>query len=175
MTKATCLALLVVAGCVPPPPGSAADAKKAIDAANATWPRLTSTGHADSIAELYAANAVILPPNMAPTRGKEAIRAFFATLNAVKPTLTLHADSVWASGSAAVEQGRYRWKWPAGVPLPPGAAPVDSGKYIVRWVNEGGKWLIGQDIWNSDVALPTPAAPAPAHKPAPARRTTRRH
>ncbi len=174
MTRATCLALLVVAGCMPPP-GSAADAKKAIDAANATWPRLTSTGHADSIAELYAANAVILPPNMAPTRGKEAIRAFFATLNAVKPTLTLHADSVWASASAAVEQGRYRWKWPAGVPLPPGAAPVDSGKYIVRWVNEGGKWLIGQDIWNSDVALPTPAAPAPAHKPAPARRTTRRH
>jgi ketosteroid isomerase-like protein len=156
-----------------PPPGSASDAKKAIDAANATWPRLTSTGHADSLAEFYAQNAVILPPNMAATRGKEAIRAFFATLNPVKPTLTLRADSVWASGSAAVEQGRWRWSW-ASTP-PPGMPGADSGKYIVRWVNEGGKWLIAQDIWNSDVALPTPAAAAPAPKPAPARRTTRRH
>jgi len=174
MTKATCLALLALAGCMPPP-GSAPDAKKAIDAANANWPRLTSTGHADSIAELYAANAVIMPPNMAPTRGKAAIRAFFATLNAVKPTLTLRADSVWANGSAAVEQGRWWWQWTSAPP--PGALPVDSGKYIVRWVNEGGKWLIAQDIWNSDIAVPTPAAPAakPAAKPAAPRRTTRRH
>jgi len=177
MRTLPCLALLATLACVPPPPGSAADAKKAIDAANAQWPRLTAGGHADSIAEFYQQNAVIMPPNMAPTRGKEAIRAFFATLNTVKPTLTLHADSVWASGSAAVEQGRWRWVWPKGVPLPPGAPPVDSGKYIVRWVNEGGKWLVAQDIWNSDVALPTPSTPAPAKPPAarPARRTTRRH
>ena len=173
MTKATCLALLAAVACVPPPPGNTADAKKAIDAATAQWPRLTAGGHADSIAEFYAQNAVIMPPNMAPTRGKEAIRAFFATLNTVKPTLTLHADSVWANGSAAVEQGRWRWKW-TGAP-PPGVPPVDSGKYIVRWVNEGGKWLVAQDIWNSDVALPMPAAPAPAKAKAPARRTTRRH
>ena len=80
MKKILCTLLLGALGCVPPPPGSVADAKKAIDAANAQWPRLTSSGHADSIAEFYAANAVIMPPNMAPTRGKEAIRAFFATL-----------------------------------------------------------------------------------------------
>jgi ketosteroid isomerase-like protein len=172
MRHLSCLALLGAVGCLPPPPGSASDAKRAIDAANANWPRLTSTGHADSIAEFYARNAVLMPPNMTPTRGKEAIRAFFAEMNPVKPTLTLRADSVWANGSAAVEQGRWRWKWPAGVPLPPGAGAVDSGKYIVRWVNEGGKWLMAQDIWNSDVALPTPAAPAPAR--APVRRTTRR-
>jgi ketosteroid isomerase-like protein len=174
MTKATCLALLAAVACMPPPSGTAGDAKKAIDAANATWGRLTSTGHADSIAEFYTQNAIVMPPNMAPTRGKEAIRAFFATMNAVKPTLTLHADSVWANGSAAVEQGRWRWKWAAGVPLPPGAGPVDSGKYIVRWVNEDGKWLMAQDIWNSDVALPTPAAAAPPRATARVRRTTRR-
>jgi hypothetical protein len=40
--------------------------------------------------------------------------------------------------------------------MPPGAPPVDSGKYIVRWVNENGRWLMAQDIWNSDVALPRP-------------------
>lgn len=172
MNKATCLALVVVAGCMPPPPatGDAANAKKAIDAANAQWARLTSSGHADSIAEFYTQNAIVMPPNMAATRGKAAIRAFFATLNAVKPTLTVRADSVWTNGAAAVDQGRWWWKW-AGAP-PPGMPVADSGKYIVRWVNENGRWLMAQDIWNSDVALPMPAAPAP--KPAAARRTTTR-
>jgi ketosteroid isomerase-like protein len=172
MTKALCLALVAAVGCMPPPPsaGDAANAKKAIDAANAQWARLTSSGHADSIAEFYAQNAVVMPPNMSPTRGKAAIRAFFATLNAVKPTLSLRADSVWANGAAAVEQGRWWWKWAAAPP--PGMPGADSGKYIVRWVNENGRWLMAQDIWNSDVALPTPAAPAP--KPAAVRRTTTR-
>jgi ketosteroid isomerase-like protein len=170
--KSLCaLAVLGAVACLPPPPRDAAGAKQAIDAANATWPRLTSTGHADSLAEFYAQNAVILPPNMKPTRGKEAIRTFFATLNTVKPTLTLRADSVWANGRSAVELGRWRWTWAPGA-APPGAPPVDSGKYIVRWVNEGGKWLMAQDIWNSDLALPSAPAPTPAR--ATTRRTRRR-
>jgi ketosteroid isomerase-like protein len=142
---------------VAPPKDTSAEAKQAIDAANANWPRLTSSGHADSLAELYHPNAVILPPNMAPTRGREAIRTFFQAMNAgPHPTLTLHADSVWASGSSAVELGRWTWTWPAGAKLPPGVPTADSGKYIVRWVDENGRWLMAQDIWNSDVALPRP-------------------
>jgi ketosteroid isomerase-like protein len=155
MRTLPCLALVAVAVACRPPDTSAA-AKQAIDAANANWPRLTAAGHADSIAEYYTQNAVIMPPNMAPTRGKEAIRAWFAELNAVKPTLTLQADSVWGSGAAAVEQGRWRFEWPAGVTRPPGAPAVDSGKYVVRWVNENGRWLMAQDIWNSDLGMPAP-------------------
>ena len=158
MRPVSCVLTLLAAalGCqAVPPKDTSAEAKQAIDAANATWPRLTSSGHADSIAELYHPNAVVMPPNMPTMRGREAIRAFFATLNTVSPTLSLHADSVWASGSSAVELGRWRWTWAAGK-MPPGAPPVDSGKYIVRWVNENGRWLMAQDIWNSDVALPRP-------------------
>jgi ketosteroid isomerase-like protein len=99
-----------------------------------------------------------MPPNMAPTRGKEAIRAWFAELNAVRPTLTLRADSVWGSGNTAVEQGRWRFEWPAAAKRPPGVPAVDSGKYLARWVNDNGRWLMVQDIWNSDVA---PAGPQP--------------
>jgi len=67
-----------------------------------------------------------MPPNMAPTRGKEAIRAFFANVNAVKPTLRLRTDSVWATGSSAVEQGRWRWTWAPG--QLPGRAPSGLGQ-----------------------------------------------
>ena len=49
--------LFALAACKPaatPPPDTSAAAKAAIDAANANWPRLTSTAHADSIADFYA-------------------------------------------------------------------------------------------------------------------------
>ncbi len=151
------LVAAVLACSQPDPPDTSAAAKQAIDAANATWPRLTSTGHADSLADLYTANAVVLPPNMSPMRGREAIRQFFAVMNTTPAaTLTLRADSVWSSGAMAVEQGRWRYEWPAATKRPPGVPPVDSGKYLVRWVNENGRWLMAQDIWNSDVALPMP-------------------
>ncbi|HEV8305996.1 MAG TPA: DUF4440 domain-containing protein [Gemmatimonadales bacterium] len=154
-----CIPLLAVALACQPPDTSAA-AKQAIDAANANWPRLTSSGHADSIAEFYAANAVLMPPNMAPMHGKDSIRMFFAVLNTMSsppPTLTLRAETVWGSGSLAVEKGRWVFAWPAGAARPPGAPAVDSGKYMVRWEQQNGRWLMVDDIWNSDVALPTPA------------------
>ena len=150
--------LLAVALACQPPDTSAA-AKQAIDAANANWARLTAAGHADSIADFYHQNGVLMPPNMAPMQGRDAIRTFFAVLNTMSsppPTLTLRADSVWASGPMAVEQGRWHFAWPAGARRPPGAPAVDSGKYLVRWVNDNGRWLMVQDIWNSDLAMPTP-------------------
>jgi len=156
------LALVVAAalGCQPPPPpDTTTEAKQAIDAANAQWPRLTAARHADSLAELYHPTAVILPPNMRPTHGRDSIRAFFGVLNSMSsppPVLTLRAESVWASGPMAVELGRWHFAWPAGAKRPPGAPAVDSGKYIVRWVKENGRWWMAQDIWNSDVALPLP-------------------
>lgn len=147
---------------------TSASAKQAIEASNAQWPRLTSSGHADSIAESYAADANLMPPNMATTKGKEAIRAFFATMNTMDPhpTITLHVGTVVAHGPIAVETGRWNWSMPAGAKLPPGMAHADSGKYIVRWAEQNGKWLVVDDIWNSDSPLPT----APPPPPAPARR-----
>src|SRR2546430_9319381 len=70
------------------------------------------------------------------------------------PVLAVRADWVWASGTMAVDLGRWLFAWPAAAKRPPGMPAADSGKYIVRWVNDGGHWLMAQDIWNSDVALP---------------------
>lgn len=153
--------LLLTASFACQPADTSADAKRAIDAANAQWPRLTSSGHADSIAEFYAADAVLMPPNMATIRGKDSVRAFFATINTIdpRPTLTLRAETVVARGPVAVETGRWLWTFPVGATLPPGMPPADSGKYMVRWTQQNGKWLMADDVWNSDLPLPT--APAP--------------
>jgi ketosteroid isomerase-like protein len=147
-------------------PDTSAAAKTAIDASNANWARLSAAGHADSIAELYAADGVLMPPNMATFRGKEAVRAFFAELNAIKPTLSVRTEQVWGSGTMAFERGRWVFQWPAAVTRPPGVPPVDSGKYMARWEQQGGRWLMVEDIWNSDLPMPN----APASPPAPAAR-----
>ena len=54
--------LAAALGCqAAPPPDTAAEAKQAIDAANATWARLTAAGHADSLAQYYHPNAMTCP------------------------------------------------------------------------------------------------------------------
>ena len=158
-----CLALLLIPALACKPADTSASAKQAIDSANAQWPRLTSTGHADSIAEFYAAAAVLMPPNMATVKGKDAIRAFFAVINTMepRPSLSLRAETVIGTGASAVERGRYHWSYPAGATLPLGMPAVDSGKYIVRWEQQSGKWVMVDDIWNSDLPMPTPPPPPP--------------
>ena len=162
------LVLTAALGCqAAPATDTSAEAKRAIDAADANWARLSAAGHADSLAEFYHANGVMLPPNMAPVRGKEAIRAFMATMSSMSsppPILTIRAESVWASGPWAMELGRWNFAWAAGAKRPPGAPAADTGKYVVRWVNENGRWVMVQDIWNSDVALPMPPAAPSAKK-----------
>lgn len=159
LSAATALTLL---GCSPAPaPDTSAAAKQAIDAANAGWARLSAAGHSDSIAEYYHPNGVLLPPNQLAVRGRDSIRAFFAVLNTMSsppPTLALRADSVWSQGNLTLELGRWTFTLPAGVTPPAGAMAVDSGKYMARWVEENGQWLIIQDIWNSDLTPPPPPA-----------------
>ena len=169
MRAHVCVTLALAAAVACQPADTSAAAKQAIDAANAQWPRLTSTGHADSIAEFYAADATIMPPNMATMHGKAAIKAFFATMNTMdpKPTLTLRAEAVHGAGGMAVERGRWNWSYPAGATLPAGMPAADSGKYVVHWMQQNGKWLMVEDIWNSDTPMPMAPAAAP---PPPARR-----
>jgi ketosteroid isomerase-like protein len=120
------LAILLAAalGCeaAPLPKDTSAEAKQAIDAADAKWARLSAAGHADSLADLYHANGVMLPPNMPPVRGRDAIRAFMTTMNAMSsppPVLTVRAESVWAQGALALELGRWNFAWPAAAKRPP--------------------------------------------------------
>ncbi|MGH7673265.1 MAG: YybH family protein [Gemmatimonadales bacterium] len=158
MRPAALLLLLALPlGCQPA--DTSAAAKLAIDANNARWAQLTAAGHADSIADFYHPNATLYPPNMAAVHTRDSIRAFFAVLNTASsppPTLVVRAESVWAAGPMAVEFGRWTFTWPAGARRPPGAPATDSGKYLIRWVEENGRWLMAQDIWNSDLAMPTP-------------------
>src|SRR5205809_7253118 len=103
--------LAAALGCQAAPKDTSADARRAIDAADAHWARLTAAGHADSLAELYHQNGVTLPPNWPPMSGRQAIRIFLAHMNETSsppPILGVRPESVWASGPLAVALGRWQ-------------------------------------------------------------------
>src|SRR2546429_7030121 len=105
------LSILLAAalGCqAAPATDTSAEAKQAIDAADANWARLTAAGHADRLADLYHANGVMLPPNMPPVHGRDAIRGVMTTMNSMSsppPVLPLPAESDWAPGPLALQRG----------------------------------------------------------------------
>src|SRR5439155_27068685 len=93
--------LAAALSCQAAPKDTSADVRRAIDAADAHWARLTTAGHADSLAELYHQNGVMLPPNRPPMYGRQAIRLFMTPMNATSsppPTLAVRPESVWATG-----------------------------------------------------------------------------
>jgi ketosteroid isomerase-like protein len=131
-----------------------AAAKTAIEASNAQFAAHFNAGHGDSVAAIYADNGRVLAPNTPAVSGRAAITAFMATMAPMKPALTLTTQSVAANGPLAVEMGTYSFTM-----TPPGApAPItDTGKYLVHWHKVGDKWMMVDDIWNSD--LPAMAEP----------------
>jgi ketosteroid isomerase-like protein len=140
-------------------PDNSAAARQAITAADANWARLTAAGHSDSLADFYVPDALVMPPNMSAVHGRVAIREYFGSISSMSsppPVITLHSDSVWSAGAWALDLGRWTWVWPAGAKIPAGEMPADSGKYMARWVQEKGKWLIAQVTWSSDVLVPPP-------------------
>jgi uncharacterized protein (TIGR02246 family) len=148
-------ALFFLAACAPPAPrpDPAAD-EQAIRRLVEQWNEALRSANDSAIGELYADDAVAMPPNMARLTGRPAIRQFFASIWPLKAQLQLATVSVHVGGDWAVEEGNWTWTMPAA-----GGEQKDNGKYLVSWHRVGNDWKVAQDIWNSDNP-PPPAAPA---------------
>jgi ketosteroid isomerase-like protein len=167
---AVSLALGLTAGCQPkaetPEQAQArmdtesAAARTAIDSLDREFTLHFNQGHADIVAGFYAEQAHAMPPNEPVAVGREAIKTALGLFMAMKAELKLTADAVVANGPLAIERGTYTVSF-----TPPGAtAPVtDTGKYLVHWHQIEGKWLLVDDIWNSN--LPAMPMGPPAKNP----------
>src|SRR6266536_6389197 len=140
----------------------AAAARTAILAANKQWMTYIAAGHADSLALLYATNARMMGAGTPTAAGRAAIaRAYGEMLQVGAWTIQLHTDSVFANGPLVVETGTWTSTFKPGPHAPP-IPPTDKGKYMVRWTHENGRWLLADDIYNSDMMPGPPPSPAPA-------------
>ena len=108
---------------------------------------------ADGMANLYAEDALLMPPGAPAVTGRAGIRAFLgedaakskaAGVSIKNGSVTgagVHGDLGWISGTYTVIDGA--------------GATVDSGSYLSVHRRTDGAWLYIRDTWNSD----RPAAP----------------
>ncbi len=123
---------------------AAEDARAAIEAGDKAFTAAVARGDAAAIAALYTSTAEVLPPGGEAAKGREAIQKVFqGGIDAGMNNLTLTTLELEVHGDTAHQVGTWATKGKDG-------ATADTGKYIVIWKNEGGKWRIHRDIWNSN-------------------------
>jgi uncharacterized protein (TIGR02246 family) len=131
----------------PDPP----EVRRIIEGRNADAERWYAAGDADSLANLFTADAWQMPPNAPPLVGRESIRAFWKHATGWGSwKFELRTQDVAVSGSLAVERGKYRLSFTA----KPGMAPMpsleDHGNYLVLWrLEPDGAW---RAVWDAPVS-----------------------
>lgn len=133
-----------------PVAAGAEDVEASIIAQNDRFEQATLAGDDAALSDLYAEDAVLLPPNMPRSEGRAAIGTTFGEMMTVTPitSLSLETDhvDVAESGELAYEVGTYSI---AGTG-PDAAEWQDTGKYLVVWKNVDGEWKLAADAWSSD-------------------------
>ena len=165
MTK-TLLLLSVTALLLPACQGSGKSGNNATEASNTSavdtgaderairgqvdhWLQLVKAKDAAAIANLYAEDGAVMPPNSPIAKGRGAIQKAWASMMQT-PGFDLsfvpEQIIVSSSGDMALDRGTYRLAI-----APNGTAQSDTGKYVVVWRKVGGDWKAAADIFNSDL------------------------
>lgn len=158
------LAVLATACATPAPPAWTPDDDAALrhdhDAAEALA-KAAQPDWALFVKTHYTEDAVVLPPNGPALKGYEAITAYFSSFPPTSKWETTYTD-VYGSGDVAVAVGTYDITVaPPGQPEQP-----DQGKWIEVFRKQpDGHWKTWRDTFNSDLAVPAPAAATDAAAP----------
>lgn len=111
------------------------------------WTERVLAGDFEGMLELYADDAVVMPPNHPVVRGKDELLSFMRSFPKVTRA-EFRVDEVDGYGDVAYVVGRYS------MTLEPDGAPGpvdDEGKYIeIRRRQPDGSWRLARDIFNSD-------------------------
>ena len=160
LALATLGVIAAAAGCAktPPPQDVAADkAKLQTDALS--WFDHFASADSEGLANLYAEDALVMPPGGPAVTGRPAIRTLMGTMATQTKAAHLSlkqgqvtgsdvsGDMGWISGTYTVQDST--------------GATIDSGNYMSVHHRTNGSWIYIRDIWNSDRP---PAAAAPAAK-----------
>lgn len=135
------MAVVGLAGCSGHPAAPEPAARQAIEAAVTRYVNASNRGDADALMELYAEDAVLLPPDHEPIEEREAIGEFWR--RGTDQGLEVSTLRVDTDGQLGYLVGRYR--------LPATEEePADSGKYVMCLKRQAdGSWKLTADIWNS--------------------------
>ena len=120
----------------------------AIKAVSDAYVKATLAADAKAVADLYADDAIEMPPNMPLVKGRTAIQQYyekqFAAGKIARFSLT-HLETR-AIGDTGYDVGTYQQN----ISPATGAAMDDSGKFTVILKRTGGRWRVAYAIYNSD-------------------------
>jgi len=129
-------------------PVAAAADEQAIRGQVDRWLQLVKAKDAAGIAELYAEDGAVMPPNAPIGKGRAAIQQTWASMmNTPGFSLTFNPEQIIlsSSGDMALDRGTYQLSI-----APSGKVQDDTGKYVVVWRKIGKEWKAAADIFNSD-------------------------
>ena len=113
------------------------------------WLQLVKAKDAKGIAELYAEDGAVMPPNAPIGKGSAAIQHTWESMMRTPGfglTIVPEQIIVSASGDMALDRGTYSL-----AVAPKGTKHIDTGKYVVVWRKIGSEWKAAADIFNSDL------------------------
>jgi ketosteroid isomerase-like protein len=115
-----------------------------------------NAGDMYAVAGLYAADALLLPPNAPSVRGRNAIMSHWMERRRQGArNLRLRTTELQQEGDRVIELGVYE------VDRGPGSAP-ERGKFMVIWKrNVRGQWELHRDMYSADDAPSTPVIAPP--------------
>jgi uncharacterized protein (TIGR02246 family) len=127
-------------------PARAGDVEAAIEAANAKMVADYAAGDAKAIAEAYADDAVMLPPDATVVSGRAAIAKLWkGWIDDGLKDLTLKSTAIESAGDLAYEVGDFSLQ----VPGEDGKLTTAPGNYVVVWKRGGdGVWRLKVYTWN---------------------------
>ena len=130
------------------------DDKAVLRLASANWVETYNRNDWGALANQFAEDGVMMPPNSPSIVRRDAIAEWEAA-NETGFRIALKVDDITLRGDTAIIRGRSC----VFIPLSEEETGVDIGKYVeVRERTATGQWLISQDIFNSDLAAGEPLA-----------------
>jgi ketosteroid isomerase-like protein len=125
-----------------------AEARKAIEEADARQLEAFATKDLAGLTANYAPDAIILPQNGPMVSDREGREAFFRDMANMVSDFHFSMTTFDASGDLAYEVGTY-----SGMMGP----IADTGKFLTVWKRQAdGKWMIVADIFNTNLPMPSP-------------------
>ncbi|HEY3011717.1 MAG TPA: DUF4440 domain-containing protein, partial [Gemmatimonadales bacterium] len=123
-----------------------------IRAADSVFVAAANEGNVDALTAVYAGDAALLPPNLPPQKGRNAIRSFWGGfLNAYTVRFEIASDTIEGRGDLAYNLGHYRFTAVPKAKADPGVA--DEGKFVeILKKQPDGSWKYIVDMYSSNLA-----------------------
>jgi len=153
--------VITVGGCAPTPPGGDAAADQAKLQADAlSWFEHYAKADGDGLANLYAEDALLMPPGAPAVKGRSGIKTFLSEDAAKSKATGISVKNASVTGTGV--SGETGWVSGTYSIVDASGTTIDSGSYLSVHRRTNGVWLYIRDIWNSD--RPPTSQPATASR-----------